>query len=159
MLPGIQLIKALALLKRDATHCTLWSLCSCCLCAKTIDQMWGREPGTETFTRTFALIRVFVKNCLCGHNFSIPEREREKFHVILTQGIHWAYVNEYWDRRIWVGNGQTSRICTSTAHWTVHLWRTVPRHFFTLRNMFLHINTLTLDGAFKNKPVGPRAIA
>lgn len=38
----------------------------------------SRTKGADALTHTFALICVFVKNCLCRYNFSIPERERER---------------------------------------------------------------------------------
>ena len=42
----------------------------------------GVSSLTDVLTHTFALICVFVKDCLCGYDFSIPEREREKFMLL-----------------------------------------------------------------------------
>lgn len=76
MLLEIQLIKASALLE----------VCHVLYTVITVQQVpdlhlggaLARAKGTDALTHTFALICVFVKNCLCRYNFSIPEREKEK---------------------------------------------------------------------------------
>lgn len=121
MLLEIQLIKASALLKRFAIYCTSWSLCSWCLdlcLGGAIDPTANvRIHGTNTLTHTFALICVFVQNCLCGYNFSIPEREREReIYVIIAQWRHLKYLNEHWCTHNWAGINQKNKLCTSISH-------------------------------------------
>lgn len=69
-------LKALALLNMFVIYCTLCWLHSW-------SQSFGSQATSQSFkvimnsqgghmARTFALICVFVKNCLCGYNFPIP---------------------------------------------------------------------------------------
>lgn len=44
----------------------------------TIDGSTDKRSEQDDITPTFALIRILVKNCLCGYNFSIPEGGRRE---------------------------------------------------------------------------------
>lgn len=56
------------------------------------------ELTGQTFTHTFALICVFVKNCLCGYNFPIPKEKTKNrntcYCVLITYVIIFAHIQE-----------------------------------------------------------------
>lgn len=100
-------LKALALLNMFVIYRTLCWLHSWrqSLGSQATSQSFKQTMNSQGghFARTFALICVFVKNCLCGYNFPVPMekiKKKKKYVLSYFNNIHsYFYTHNTYTRK------------------------------------------------------------